>query len=184
MSTFTDRMVDQILEDAKRGELWFYNGLDEDMGLYLVHALRHMSRDANCSSIHININSNGGATKYTFPIIDLIESIDQEVVCTVDHMACSSAALILSCGNQRKALENAVIMIHGIGYGTGSSKQKIPFHESYLDIVKKKEKKMCSILAQKTKKPYNYWEKIVNQSEDRWFDAEEALEVGLIDEII
>jgi ATP-dependent protease ClpP protease subunit len=82
------------------------------------------------------------------------------------------------------ALENAAIMVHGISYGTGTSPQKLPFHESYLQMVKAKEEKVCRILAKKTNKPYSYWDKIFKTNEDKWFDAEEALEVGLIDEII
>jgi len=183
MDNIGDRMTDQILEDANRGELWLYDSLDDDTGLYLIHSLRKKANDANCSCINININSPGGKCKYLFPIIDLMETISPSVICTVDHMAVSSAAVILACGDRRLALKNAVIMVHGVAYGNDAL-QKIPSHEGYLEVVKKMEKRMCVILAQKTHKPQSYWEKIVKSSEDKWFDAEEALEVGLIDEII
>jgi ATP-dependent Clp protease, protease subunit len=182
MEELGKQLTEEILKDAKSGQLWLYGELNEDNGMYLVRSLKKLEADANCNEIIININSDGGCTRQMFAIADLIRRMRPEVTCIVDHIALSAGGLILACGDKRVASESASILIHGFSWIAGWD--KTPSHKNKLNEIERREDLFCNILEQQTKKAFDYWKNIVSQSEDKWFGAEEALEVGLIDEII
>ena len=96
-------------------------------------------------------------------------------------MAASMGAFLLAGGQKGKrfALPNAEVMIHQpLG---GAKGQATEIEIAAKNILKTREK-LNRMLAENTGKPY---EQVCADTErDHWLDAKEALDYGLVDEII
>lgn len=131
--------------------------------------------------ICIYINSPGGSVTAGFSIYDTINFIKSDVKTIVVGMAASMAAFLLSSGTKGKrcALKNSEIMIHQpLG---GAQGQATEIQIAAERIIKLKEK-LNKMLADMTNKDL---ETIKNDTErDNYMDATEALNYGLIDQIL
>jgi len=129
--------------------------------------------------ISLYINSPGGSITSGMAILDVILSLDSEVHTIANGLAASMGAFLLACGDKRFATPNAEIMIHQpIG---GAQGQATDIEISANRIVFLREK-LNRILSYKTGQDLDVIERDVER--DKWFMPNDALEYGLIDEII
>lgn len=129
--------------------------------------------------IYLYINSPGGAITAGMAIYDTMKYTESKIITIGLGLCASMGAFLLSSGDKRYALPNTEVMIHQpLGGASGrASDIKIAAER----IIKLKEK-LNQILAQNTGKSV---EKIYNDTErDNFLSADEALEYGLIDEIL
>lgn len=133
----------------------------------------------NQKDIYLYINSPGGSVTSGLGIYDTMNYVKSNVITIGVGLCASMGAFILSSGNKRYALPNCEIMIHEpLGGATGQASDiKIAS-----DRILKVKKKINRILAKNTKKNINKIEK--DTLKDNYMDASEALDYGLIDEII
>lgn len=131
------------------------------------------------AEICLYINSPGGEVTSGFAIYDTIEFIKSDVRTIVIGMAASMAAFLLACGNKRCALPNAEIMIHQPLGGIQGQATDIKI---VADHILKTKKKLINILARKTKQKASTLEE--DMERDYYMDAKEALNYGIIDEIL
>ncbi len=129
--------------------------------------------------ISLYINSPGGEVSSGFAIYDTIHFIKSNVRTIVVGMAASMAAFLLACGDKRMSLPNAEIMIHQPLGGIQGQATDIKI---VADHILKMKKKLIKILAEKTKKDSKILES--DMERDFYMDATEALDYGLIDEIL
>lgn len=129
--------------------------------------------------ISLYINSPGGEVSSGFAIFDTIHFIKSDVRTIVVGMAASMAAFLLASGNKRSALKNAEVMIHQPLGGIQGQATDIKI---VADHILKMKNKLITILAEKTKKAASIIE--ADMERDFYMSAEEALEYGLIDEIL
>ncbi len=131
--------------------------------------------------IYLYINSPGGSVTSGLAIYDTMNYIKSDVRTIVIGMAASMGAFLLSSGakGKRAALSNAEVMIHQVLGGAQGQATDIKIAAEHILKIKKKLNK---ILAFNTGQNIN---KIVKDCErDNYMSAKEALEYGLIDEII
>ena len=134
--------------------------------------------------INLNINSFGGDTYAMFGIVDKMRYIKEtnkvnvNTICVGTCM--SAAAVILAAGTgTRKAHKHSSIMVHD---------GQIGIQEKAADFMKASEHfkdltdRCNKLMEEVTKKDFDYWENL--SKFDSYFTAEQALEVGIIDEII
>ncbi len=133
----------------------------------------------NHDEICLYINSPGGEVCSGFAIFDTMHFIQSNVRTIVVGMAASMAAFLLACGDIRCALPNAEVMIHQPLGGIQGQATDIKI---VADHILKTKKKLISILAKRTKKKASLVEE--DMERDHYMDAEEALEYGIIDEIL
>lgn len=133
----------------------------------------------NHEEISLYINSPGGEVCSGFAIYDTISFIKSDVRCIVVGMAASMAAFLLACGDKRSALKNAEVMIHQPLGGIEGQATDIKI---VADHILKTKQKLISILAKKTKKKASVLE--ADMERDYYMDSKEALEYGIIDEIL
>ncbi len=140
--------------------------------------LQSIKRDAD---IHMYINCPGGHIDDTLAIYDTMRFLKCDICTYCVGAATSGAALILAAGTKGKrfALPHAKVMIHQPwGYiGGQASDMRIQARE-----IQKVKQTMIEILADTTGKSAEQVEKDIER--DRFMAAEEALEYGLIDEIL
>lgn len=134
--------------------------------------------------IQFYINSPGGSITAGFAIYDTMQYIKCDVSTICLGLAASFGAFLLAGGTKGKryALPNTEIMIHqpAIG-GNGVSGQATEI-EIVSGHMQKTKQRLSHILAENTGKTI---EEITRDTErDNFMTAEEALEYGLIDEII
>ena len=133
----------------------------------------------NHDEIFLYINSPGGEVTSGFAILDTMEYIESDVRTIVVGLAASMAAFLLACGNKRCALKNAEVMIHQPLGGIQGQATDIKI---VADHILKMKQKLIQILAKKTKKKVSVLE--ADMERDFYIDAKEALDYGIIDQIL
>ena len=131
--------------------------------------------------ISLYINSPGGSVDDTMAIYDTIRFIGSDVATFCIGRAQSGAAIILASGTKgkRHALPHAKVMLHQPWGGVTGQASDIKIQAE--EILKAK-KMINEILAKHTGQSV---EKIAEETErDKYMSGVEALEYGLIDEVL
>ena len=131
--------------------------------------------------ISLYINSPGGSISAGMAIYDTMNFIDSKVSTICVGLAASMAAFLLSSGERGKryALLNSEVMIHQpLGGAQGQATEIKIAAERILRL----KKKLNRILANNTGKKINVIER--DTERDYFMDSSEALEYGIVDEIL
>ena len=134
--------------------------------------------------IDLYINSPGGSITDGMAIVDTMNYIKCPVSTICVGMAASMGSVLLASGEKGKrfATPNSEILIHQpliAGGGISGQTTDIKIHA---DQMIKTRERLTKILADRTGKPL---EQVMKDTErDNYMTAEEALEYGLIDEIL
>lgn len=143
----------------------------------IMEALAFLSIQ-NISSVMFFINSGGGGVDPGLDLYDLLKRSQKKMIGIVDERCSSMAAIVLQGCAVRKAHHDAYILIHDIFPGKGVDAS----NDGLLENRKRKQEKIYRILAERTGRSI---EEVVKKcKEDEKMSAKEALEFGLIDEII
>ncbi len=135
----------------------------------------------NNEDIYLYINSPGGSITAGMSIYDTMNYIKSDVRTIALGMSASMAAFILSSGTKGKryALPNAEIMIHQPLGGAHGQATEIKIAA---ERIIKLKKKLNKLLTQNTKQSLKTIEQ--DTERDNYMSAQEALNYGIIDEII
>src|SRR5215208_979984 len=131
--------------------------------------------------ISLYINSPGGSAYAGMAIYDTVQYVKPDVR-TIAVGTCMSAAAMILCGGaagKRLALPNAKIMIHQGSAGFRGTPTDIEIHAHEVLSVRQK---MAELIAQHSSRPIEAVLKDIDR--DHFMSPEEAVEYGLIDEIV
>ena len=130
--------------------------------------------------ITVLLDSGGGDAYSMFSILDYIETLPVKVNMVARGRAMSAAAMLLSSTTgTRLASKRCTIMVHE-GFTMQSGKAS-DIRAASKHVAKIED--MCNnMLADKTNKDAQWWQD--NTKTDLYMTSEEALELGLIDEIL
>ncbi len=147
----------------------------------IVAQLLYLESEDPKKDINFYINSPGGSVTAGMAIYDTMNYIKCDVSTICVGLAASMGAFLLSSGTKGKrfALPNSEIMIH---QPSGGAKGQATEIEIVANQILKTKKKLNEILAANTGKDISIIEKDTDR--DNYLSAEEALEYGLIDEIM
>ena len=132
--------------------------------------------------IDIFINSPGGCINSGMLIYDVIQASKAPICTFCIGRAYSMGAVLLACGNHgRYILPHGEVMIHEplLGNRVGGNSSSI---KSISESLLETKRKMNRILAKHTGKTEEAVEEAI--SYDHYFDPEESLKFGLVDEIV
>ncbi|MGH7641182.1 MAG: ATP-dependent Clp protease proteolytic subunit [Candidatus Dormibacteria bacterium] len=188
-------MVPTVLDQSLRGERAFdiYSLLlkerivflgqevDDQIANLLVAEILYLEGQNPEQDIHLYINSPGGLAYAGFAIYDVMQHVQCDVSTLCIGMAMSAAAMILAGGapGKRMALPSSKIMIHQGSAGTRGAPRDM---EIQLREVLANTKRMAQILAHHSRRSLSQVERDIDR--DHYLRAEEALEYGLIDEVL
>jgi ATP-dependent Clp protease protease subunit len=147
----------------------------------VIMKLLHLENLKRGNEISLYINSPGGTVDDTMAIYDTMGFISSPVATYCIGRAQSGAAVILAAGTKgkRHALEHAKVMLHQPWGGVTGQAADIKIQAE--EILKAKQM-INGILAKHTGQSI---ERIAAETErDRYMTAEEALQYGLIDEVL
>ena len=129
--------------------------------------------------ISIIIDSPGGSLTDTFTIIDAIKLSKTPVHTIVIGTAYSGGCLVAMTGHKRYAYPHASFMLHEGSTSTGGDSHKFINYSKFYQL---QLKQLRDIVISNTKMTDEFYESI--KRDDYWLTAEEAKEMGMIDEII
>lgn len=131
--------------------------------------------------IQIYLNSPGGSVYAGLGIYDTMQVVSPDVATICTGIAASMAAVLLCAGEKgkRTALPHSRVMIHQpLG---GAQGQASDIEITTREILKLK-KELYEIISSHSEQPF---EKVEQDSDrDYWMIAQEALEYGMIDEVL
>lgn len=188
-------LVPVVVEQTNRGERSYdiYSRLLKDRIIMLtdevndvtaslvVSQLLFLEAEDPDKDIYLYINSPGGSVTAGMAIYDTMQYIKPDVNTICMGMAASMGAFLLAGGakGKRMALPNAEVMIHQpLG---GAKGQATEIEIAAKQILRTKEK-LTRIIAENCGRKYE--ECLADMERDNWKTAEEALEYGLIDQIV
>lgn len=129
--------------------------------------------------ITVIINSEGGDYDEGKAIYDLVKGYDGETSAIVIGQCCSIAVVVLQAFKDRAAAQSSVIMVHD---GTQEREDKARDFESAARQSLKDRQWMYRIFAGRAGRTSQFWAK--RCALDTYFNAREALRIGLIDRVI
>jgi ATP-dependent Clp protease protease subunit len=188
-------VIPYVIEQTSRGERSYdiYSRLLEDRIIFLgeevtdvsanivVAQLLFLESQDPSKDIHLYINSPGGSVTAGMAIYDTMHYIKCNVSTICIGLAASMGAFLLAGGTKGKrfALPNSEILIH---QPSGGAKGQASDIQIVADNIIKTRKKMNEILAANTGRTYE--DLCRDTDRDNYMTAEEALDYGLIDEIV
>ena len=135
----------------------------------------------NSKDISIYINSPGGSVYAGLGIYDTMQLIEPDVATICTGMAASMGSVLLCAGapGKRSALPHSKVMIHQpLGGARGQASDILIAAQE----IEKTRKELYSIISEHSGQPI---EKIYADGDrDFWMTSQEALEYGMIDEIL
>lgn len=132
--------------------------------------------------IKLIINSPGGSVYDGMAVIDAIETSLTPIHTYVYGHAMSMAFAIASCGHYRYASKRATFMYHEMSWGT--EREKMKYHEQEVKEGKRFWKLYDSVVVSHSKIKLLSLEAVRKESKEWYITPDQALKLGLIDEII
>lgn len=131
------------------------------------------------TSVDIHVHGPGGSVIDGNMIMNAIKISKAKVTMIIDGLAASMYSQIILSGDTIKMASNGFIMVHAPQGGAYGTKEDLRSTAKVLESMEKTFLKAYSKRTGREEKKLEDWLK-----NDNWFDAEEALKEGLIDEII
>ncbi|TAE18169.1 MAG: ATP-dependent Clp protease proteolytic subunit [Bacteroidetes bacterium] len=153
---------------------------DEFANIIIAQLLFLESADAR-KDILLYVNCPGGSVYAGLGIYDTMQYIRPDIVTICTGLAASMGAVLLCAGakGKRSALQHSRIMIHQPTGGVGGQTSDIEITAKQILALRHE---LYEIIARHTGKDYD---KIVQDADrDFWMKSGEALEYGLIDEVL
>lgn len=173
MDVFSRLMMDRII--------FLGTAINDYVANIIQGQLLFLSSVDSTKDINIYINSPGGGVYAGLGIYDTMQYISPNVATICTGMAASMAAVLMSAGEKgkRSALKHSRIMIHQPLGGVQGQASDI---EITAREIKKLRDELYHILAEHTGQSFKKIEK--DSDRDYWMMAREALDYGMIDEIL
>jgi len=173
MDVFSRLMMDRII--------FLGVPINDDVANIIQAQLLFLESTDPSKDIQIYINSPGGGVYAGLGIYDTMQYISSDVATICTGMAASMAAVLLTAGEKgkRTALPHSRVMIHQPMGGAEGQASDIEIVTR--EILKLREE-LYEIIASHSGNPI---ERIRKDSDrDYWMTAKEALEYGMIDEVL
>ena len=184
-----------VIERTSRGErsydifsrllldriIFLGTGIDDNVANIIIAQLLFLEAEDPERDVYLYINSPGGGVYAGLAIYDTIQHMKAPVSTVAVGIAASMGAILVAAGaeSKRSALPNARIMIHQPSGGSHGTASDIEIQAK--EILSTKER-LTQILAQHTGQKSERIDEDIDR--DRFMSAEEAVDYGLIDQIL
>jgi ATP-dependent Clp protease protease subunit len=186
-------MVPMVIETTNRGEraydiysrllkeriVFLVGPVNDQVANLIVAQMLFLDSEDSEKPINFYINSPGGVVTAGMSIYDAMKFVKAPVHTLCLGQAASMGSLLLSSGDERRALPHSRIMIHQPSGGAQGQSTDIQIQAQEIERMKKE---LTGILAANSGQPY---EKVYADCErDYFMSAQQTLEYGLIDEVV
>lgn len=171
-----------VISKLLQNRIVFLNSeIDDEVAGSIVAQLLYLEAADEEKDIFFYINSPGGVITSGMAIYDTMQFIKPRVITICLGQACSMGAFLLSAGAERKSLPNARIMIHQPLGGSQGQQTDIEIHAKE---IKKLRDLLEKIMSDNTKGKTTLAKMHKICERDNFLSAGQALDLGLIDEIV
>jgi ATP-dependent Clp protease protease subunit len=172
MDIFSRLMRDRLL--------WVAGGVDDTMSTVVQAQLMFLD-SSDKTDITMHIDSPGGSVKSGLSMVDVMNYISCDIRTVNTGMAASMGSVLLGAGTKgkRSSLRFSKTMLHQTSGGAGGNIQ-----DARINMIEweKTNKILFELLGEFCGKSA---EQVMNDAQrDLWLDADQALEYGIIDEIV
>ena len=170
-----------IFSRLLRERIVFVTGeVEDNMASLIVAQLLFLESENPKKDIYMYINSPGGVVTAGMAIHDTMQYIRPRVGTVCIGQAASMGSFLLAAGEpgMRVALTNARVMVHQPSGGARGMASDIEIQAKEILRIKKR---MNDLYVKYTGKPLKEIEKAMDR--DKFLEADEAKEFGLIDEV-
>ena len=172
MDVFSRLMRDRII--------WVSGPVDQHMSDIVQAQLLYLD-SVEKRDITLYINSPGGSVVDGLGIVDLMNYVKSDVSTVNIGMCASMGSVLLSSGTKgkRSSLIYSKVMTHMVSHGTQGNLQDTRINQMEAE---KYNYILFKMLAKNCEKTFD--EMLESSRRDKWFNSDEALKFGLIDEVI
>ena len=190
-------------QDTELRTINLYGDITEQKGADVIAALLYLENSSHvpslkdptdphsdevivARSISMMVSTHGGVASEMFSILDVMNMV-KERTCDIETFGIgkvmSAGVPILAAGTKgrRKVGKNCRIMLHNVMAGTGGT---IFSMENELEEIKWVQERYIETLANYTKLTPAKIKKLLKSQKDVYISAEEAIKMGIADEII
>ena len=173
MDVFSRLMMDRII--------FLGVPIDDDVANIITAQLLFLASVDAASDISLYLNTPGGQVHSGLSIYDTMQYIDPDVATICTGMAASMGSVLLCAGapGKRSALRHSKVMIHQpLGGAHGQASDILIAAQD----IEKTKRELYTIISEHSGQPI---EKIYADGDrDYWMNSQEALEYGMVDEIL
>ncbi len=173
MDVFSRLMMDRII--------FLGVPIDDDVANIVTAQLLFLASNDSSSDISLYLNTPGGQVSSGLAIYDTMQLIEPDVATICTGMAASMGSVLLCAGaaGKRSALPHSRVMIHQpLGGAQGQASDILIAAQE----IEKIRKELYTIISEHSGQPL---EKIYADGDrDFWMNAKEALDYGMVDEIL
>ena len=184
-------LVEEMKLNAFKSErtIYIWESINDDTAFVVNRMIENLcipDINGDKQPITIKISSQGGEVFAALSIVAAIERAQEKGYCvnTIGYSCCMSAAVNLLCaGSKRYAQRYTRFMVHDLGsYNFGfQSKEDIKNNYEEHEAI---WKLLSGLLLKRTNLTKDDLDDIVKHKKEFFFWSEEALELGIIDEIL
>ena len=173
LSVFDRLLLDRIL--------WISGVVDDDMADIAQAQLLFLESIDPEKDITVQLSSPGGNTISGMSIVDVMNYIKPDVATVNLGMCASMGSVLLSAGTKgkRSSLINSTVMLHHVSAGSRGTVDDMRITQME---VEKTNYILFKYLAKNTGKSFEEIHDFCQR--DKWLNSDEALEYGIIDNII
>lgn len=192
-------MTDSEPEDKEVAENWghqdvpFYGPKSRTVSLTgeinnhsataFIGQLLELQDEDPATPIIIHLNTEGGSLVDAFAIYDLIKIVSCPIIIIVIGACMSAGLLILSAADQRFATPNSLFFYHQIivsDVNIGSGEHI----ESMAEYYKQAQGSYDEIIRKRSRITLKKWEREFKGKTSKFFTANQAFDVGLVDQVL
>ena len=176
-----ERSYDIFSRLLKDRIIFLGTAIDDSVANLIVAQLLYLQMEDSDKDISLYINTPGGSVTSGLAIYDTIQFVKCDVTTYCIGQASSMGSLLLACGTPKKrfSLPHARIMIHQPWGGAQGAAADISIQAK--EILRMRQK-LNELMAEHTGQTFEKIEKDADR--DFFMSAAEAVEYGLIDEVI
>ena len=177
MTGFGDMLDERLLRERI---IWLEGPVMDENSNRIAKQLQVLAAEDPDRDISLYINSPGGSISAGMVIYDTMQLIPNDVATVAMGLAASMGQFLLCAGaaGKRYATPNTRIMMHQPSGGLGGTASDIKIQAEQMLFIKKR---MAALIADHTGQTLDQIE--ADSDRDRWFDADEAREYGIIDHV-
>ena len=184
INLFMDNNINSVYRVEGKRIIYINGPITDEMSLAFNMMLLSMEAESPDEDISIYINSPGGSISAGLSMVDTMNLISSDVSTIAVGMAASMGAIILMNGEKgkRKILPHSKVMIHQPLQGFGSGMIKASDLENMTANLLRTRDELYALINECTGQSL---ERIATDcSKDFEMNAKEALEYGIVDEIV
>lgn len=162
-----------IMPDA-----WIWG--EDDADTSAMSFRKQLDKFEDIDEIVVNINSPGGSVFEGVSIFNMLKNHPAKVTVNVDGLAASIASVIAMAGDVVKMPSNSMIMIHNAMTGEfGNAKE---LRKAADDLDKINQSVVNSYLTKVPSMNTSELQEMLDA--ETWLDADDALKLGMVDEVV